>query len=265
MWIRRGNGMKEHRFNGRLAVVTCSRDRHYSLSLLQKYLERQTAKPDLWIVASEGEIPQLGAAIPLAHDHDDKPVIAGKFSHCRNLMRAIRLARDNDIDGVLIMEDDDWYRSDYIEFASELLNYGKVSSFRPCQYFHLTNGEQRLSPVYPFSQMGFQKDVFDCVLELANNATELIDGALWQRHKTVAHLVEDKTLRVLSLKGMYGTHGVTKYHHASSTVGNKVQGQCSDIFGALCGFIGADDAEAYRNIIENGALRAGPTVSQAAC
>lgn len=102
--------MSTHHFNGKLAVVTPTRDRFYSLSLTQKYLERQSVKPDLWIIASEGEKPDIHTELPMINIHDEVSKLAGTHSFCRNMIRAVTIAEENDISGIIMMEDDDWYR-----------------------------------------------------------------------------------------------------------------------------------------------------------
>lgn len=237
-----------HRFRGKLAVVTPTRNRAYSLSLTQKYLERQTVKPDLWIVASEGNKPDIDTLVPMVNIHGEMSNKPGKNSLCRNMMRAIAIAKDNSIDGILMMEDDDWYRADYLGISSELLNKGDVTGIFPVQYLHLTNGNVSLSNAMPFSQMGFSKNVFQDVIDIANRGAALIDQELQQLHKDNRCCYRARDLYSLSIKGMYGALGVTRYHKSESAFGQK----STDIYETLKSFIGENDALAYKAVIDTG-------------
>lgn len=86
----------------KVAVVTPHHDsrRGIFLEQLKKYMAAQTRQPDEWIVV-------------------DQSVYAGKIG-VKDLTKRVRIgctmAKERGCDVVLIMEDDDWYDPNYIEF-----------------------------------------------------------------------------------------------------------------------------------------------------
>jgi hypothetical protein len=109
-----------------IGVITPHQDpkRKMFLDRLRFYIERQTLKPDHWIIV----------------DHKED-VLA------KDLTKRIRIGCEKAIelgcDVVLIMEDDDWYDEEYIQTmvsAWESMGKPEIFGFEETQYYHIKQG-----------------------------------------------------------------------------------------------------------------------------
>lgn len=102
----------------------------------------------------------------------------------------------------------------------------------------------------PFSQMGFTKDAFQGVVDIAHRGVALIDQELQKLYGSNRYRFRVEDLYTLSLKGIYGAHGVTDYHKTETLFGDK----CEDIYKTLKSFVGENDALAYKPVINGGGI-----------
>lgn len=114
----------------RVSVVTPTRNRPISFSLLERWVRLQTVQPDQWIVVNDGSVPynyRMGQTVI-----NREPVGS---SLAENLLAALSRLQG---DAVLIMEDDDWYARDFIEQHCKALEEGaKLVGCKPSRHYNL--------------------------------------------------------------------------------------------------------------------------------
>lgn len=99
-----------------ISVITPTCDRTDGLDLLIGYMQRQTLKPQEWIVCNGGKKLNKKAFKEI---HDPKP--AGCLNLANNILNGIEEAKGEII---IVMEDDDWYAPNHIETCVKyLLNH----------------------------------------------------------------------------------------------------------------------------------------------
>jgi len=258
----------------KLAIITPTRNRLYTLSLLHKYIARQTRKPDLWIIATDGEKPNLPdkpveTIISLA-DYAGTPV----KSFTGNLMRGINVAEENGADAVLIMEDDDWYASEYVEQMEELFSTADVIGNKPTKSINIVNGAMKEAQhgYFVLAQLGFTRsknDLFRASVEqcIKDNTCGVDKKVSISAKENGARCGALQTPKIyLGMKGIYDigsgqAQGLTEQHRRYKKYfkgyirqllflnKSKKDQQEQNVYGKLCQAIGEDDAAAYWNII----------------
>jgi glycosyltransferase involved in cell wall biosynthesis len=93
----------------KVTAITPTADRPLGLALCEKFMARQTLRPDEWIVADGGSNP-APITMRQMHLYDPRPAGAENFAH--NLLNALACASG---EAIVFIEDDDWYAPDHIE------------------------------------------------------------------------------------------------------------------------------------------------------
>src|SRR5690606_9818079 len=97
------------RLEMRVSVITPTCDRPRGIELCERWMARQTMRPDEWIVADSG---QIAASLTMGQIHLRQPMPPGAQNLASNILRALDAATG---DVVIFAEDDDYYRADHIE------------------------------------------------------------------------------------------------------------------------------------------------------
>ena len=118
-------------------VVTCTGARWGMFALCKRWVERQTKKPDCWIVSTDtGEplppdVEATHVAIPAC------PKAIGRLPTGRAmwaLHQALEKVPHNH--SVVVMEDDDWYSERHVEEAvAQLASHPVIQIDRPWRHF----------------------------------------------------------------------------------------------------------------------------------
>lgn len=262
----------------KLAVITPTRNRLYTLSLLHKYILRQTRKPDWWIIATDGELPKFPESsvevIFSKADYAGSPVA----SFTKNLLRGINLAEEKGADMVLIMEDDDWYSSDYVEKMEEACRFADVVGNQPTKSINIVSGSMKYAQhgYIVLAQLGFKRSANDLfrksTRQCLNDNNAGVDKtffALVKLNDISCAMLQSPSL-YFGLKGIYDlasrqSQGLTEQHrrHKKYLKGHllrivylfskirKDQDE-QNVYDKLRGEIGDDDAASYRDIILGG-------------
>lgn len=197
-----------------VTLITCTGARPEAFSLCEKYIQRQTYKGPLqWIVVDDGPIP--------TRCHCDQQYIRAKKiwepgynSQRDNLNQAIEYIKG---DIVLIIEDDDWYSSNYIEVMLDLMKYFALVGEGNAKYYHVeAQGyqEQHNTMHVSLCQTGFRKELIKPFYAAINSGEFYIDIVLWTRsvaEKWSRCVIIDKNL-CIGMKGLPGRTGLGQGH-----------------------------------------------------
>lgn len=198
----------------KISVITPTCDRPFGIALCERYMARQTVQPDEWIVADGGQ-----ALAPLTmgqtHIHEPRPAGAGNLTG--NILNALDAVTG---DVVVIVEDDDWYRTDHIEMALEGLAGAPVYGCNWLHYYHV--GDRRWSKFRnrgaALCQTAFRRELLDRMKAsaeyAASHASYSIDGRFWsglERYATAPQTV-------VGIKGLPGTKGLGVGHRSNPRV-----------------------------------------------
>ncbi len=203
-----------------VTVITPTGDRPEAFRLCCKYMERQTRKPDQWIIVDDG-IGMDTCVHQIAHIHADHIVYAQRHRQKHeprhtltlNLLEALPLVQ---FDTILIMEDDDWYHSGYVEWMYNhfLHTDAKLIGQGYAVYYHVPSQRYKMCPNSihaSLCQTGFRSSELSRVEAICKTkmTNPFVDIKLWQ--KTFSGdklLLDDDTKYCVGIKGMPGRQGV---------------------------------------------------------
>jgi len=122
----------------KVCVVTCTGGRPELFALCRRWVERQTHKPDAWIVTTDcSDAPDIPAwATLLRVPPEPKDEMVGPVE---TAMWALTCALANvpPDHAVVIMEDDDWYSATHVATAVEQLCKHSIAQLGELWRFHL--------------------------------------------------------------------------------------------------------------------------------
>ena len=193
-----------------LSLITPTRNRAASFNLLQRWVDAQTFNgPYQWIVVNDGAEPydyRLGQEV-----FDRASDAEGSLSQKRNLLHALPHVRG---DKILILEDDDYYRPDYLARMDAMLDrYPLVGEGRAISY----NVATRRHLAWPndghasLAQTGLRAEALWALAEACGGENPCIDLELWSRFRGLKHVFTGAGLHV-GIKGMPGEPGIYVGH-----------------------------------------------------
>ena len=189
-----------------LTVITPTCDRPAGVALLEKWMSRQTIKPDRWIVADGGQTP---APLTMGQERRWAPSPSGAANFAGNILRTL----DGIGEGiVLVMEDDDWYSPSHIETCAKALKSADLYGCPLLRYWNVgirgyMDTRQRSATL---SQTAFRAGLVPRMRKAAEQAMAAkdyaIDGRFWG--------ADEATGRPTSagIKGLPGTKGLGVGH-----------------------------------------------------
>ena len=190
-----------------ITLITPTGDRHAAFMLCEKYMERQTYAGELqWIVVDDGyEQTHVTLDQDYIRRNPGEPKSLGN-----NLLAALQYVY---FDKILVIEDDDWYSPNYVQYMDLLLNsYNMVGEGRSI-YYNITNRKWRHlgnSRHASLCQTGFKSDCLDRFARILSTKEKFYDIHLW-RLSGSKHLFFDKFLCV-GMKGLPGRSGIGMGH-----------------------------------------------------
>ncbi len=101
-----------------LTVITPACHRPEAFALCEKYMARQTVKPVQWLVLDDDETPTV---CTMGQEYYYWPECRGRGSLARKLRRALSEGLVKG-DALAIVENDDWYAPDWLEFCIDGLS-----------------------------------------------------------------------------------------------------------------------------------------------
>ena len=190
-----------------ITVITPTADQPIGIALLEKYVARQTVKPDQWIVADDGVET---AKLTLGQDHIVRQrTLEGGKSLALNISSALNKVQG---DYIVIMEHDDWYSADHIETVVKHEVYGAAYT----RYYNVkTNGYARFrNRGASLCCTGFHKKHIDKMRKAAqwclSTGSISLDIAFWRQVK--ANTQNGSTF--VGIKGLPGREGLGIGHRA---------------------------------------------------
>lgn len=197
-----------------ITAITPTCDRPFGIALCEKYMARQTVQPDEWIVADGGQIP---AKLSMGQRHLWEKRDPGPGNLTANMRRAVEAAEG---DLVVIVEDDDWYRSDHIEMAVQGLTEAPVYGCGWLQYYHVPDRRwarfrNRGSALCQTAFRASEKRRMLGAIDAAQSSGSYgIDGMFWTGRESLANGPQT----VIGMKGLPGTKGLGVGHRSHPRV-----------------------------------------------
>jgi hypothetical protein len=194
-----------------ITVITLTGDRPVSFDLLRKWMENQTVKPNQWIVVDDGKEPIKNRR---EYEYIRREPTPQDYVHTMCLNLAVALERVTG-DKIIIMEDDDWYSSIYIEYMNKLLDNADLVGFKNLLFYYpsLSMYMEKSAAKQPaFSQTAFHSNIIPIVKRICTEASKdydlcgkgLVDKKLWNDPLNISKSVE----RVILTTSLKTTKGV---------------------------------------------------------
>ena len=184
-----------------VTVITCTGDRPEAFALLRKWMNKQTTRPKQWIVVDDGKIPLKDKTGFEYHRREPSDT---DYPHtlCLNLQVALSYVK---YDKILIMEDDDWYSSTYVDYMTHLLEDADLVGFGSLIFYYpsMQKYMQKNTPKQPaFAQTAFRKELIPIIQEICMSASKeydlcgkgLVDAALW--HHSLQLKKKERSVRM---------------------------------------------------------------------
>ncbi len=233
-----------------VTLITPTGGRPEAFALCRKYVERQTyAGPTQWIVVDDGRAPE---AKELKSDRMLITVIRpepfwehGQNTLARNLLAAIPEVQH---DYVLVIENDDCYRPDYVERQmTRFLEGTDIVGEVPARYYHLPTRQYAVlknSRHASLCQTGFHRGLLPTLKSVCENLeAAFIDVRLWERCPTRRVLCHDS--RCVGMKGLPGRTGIGVGHRPEASPASWIP---DPNLRELRSWIGDADLEAYQGL-----------------
>jgi hypothetical protein len=154
----------------KISVITCTGDRPEAFRLCQKWVARQTIDYHQWIVVDDGkealrEIPMNCTYIRRVPQKDDPP-----HTLCLNMREAFNHVKH---EKVIIIEDDDWYSSNYMYIMSSLLDNYHMVGVGSLVFYHVQlpgYSVRKTSRQPALYQTAFRSEVIPFVQHVCQNS-----------------------------------------------------------------------------------------------
>jgi hypothetical protein len=207
-----------------VCVVTPTGDRPEGLRLLMAWMKAQTRQPDQWIIVDDGMVPFPDVAdLPPYAEYHRRERTKQDFPHtlANQLAFAVKRIR---YDKMMIMEDDDWYRSDYIEFMSHALKSNEMVGLNKIHYYHYYSRlwkQGKPQATTSLAQTALRHEAYHFLAEVCTSdipgvqRSGLVDRFLWRGYPGSKLLVREHETMNVGLKGTPGRAGIAEGHKAT--------------------------------------------------
>lgn len=228
-----------------ITLVTPTHDRPQAFALCEKYMARQTVKPDRWIVVDDGVEP---ARCTLGQERIRLLTIdTPRESFRKNWLTGLQMARGR----ILCIEDDDWYRADYIEQMAEMFDARPLIGEARARYFNVRH-RMFLTHTNRFHASLCQTGIGSEEIRQAavrvletDKRPEMLDGSLWRRSGVSPELklLRPSSTICVGIKAVPGRGGMGVGHSLAEMKAQPYQFDPSAEM--LRRWIGEEDAVAY--------------------
>lgn len=219
-----------------IVLITPTRDRPEAFRLCERWIARQTVRDHVeWIVVDDGDEPITPTMGQIYLRRDPSP---GVCTLPRNLHAGLDVAYAMSPDAVLIIEDDDWYAANYVEFMATKLAWARLTGENHRRYYHLPTRGYLRSYEWKHASLactGFRREVIPKAMRACKDArvanSPFVDMFLWDvlpQHMLAAKHIRDEEERLgnamktfanrrlsIGIKGVPGRGGLGDGHDAS--------------------------------------------------
>lgn len=224
-------------------LITPTGDRSEAFALTRLWIDRQTVKPDQWIVIDDGLKEILPKHLLKGIDYVRRtPSRDEGHTIIKNIKEAIPLIQG---DAILIIEDDDWYGPRYVEVMKEYLTSYNLVGESNARYYHLpTLKWSRIGNGAHASlcQTGFRKEILPIFINCLQG-DPYIDIRIWSaitENKILFSDERDQLRLHCSMKGLKGRVGIGTGHRGKSRYYNPDVG-----LNTLIRWVGEENARIY--------------------
>ena len=232
-----------------ITIVTPTCDRPLPFALAEKYMARQTMKDFQWIVLDDGKTPvvtTMGQTVIRTND------TYGFSSLPKKLMNLfVDPNRYIKTDSVAIIEDDDWYAPNYLEYMVGKLSQGDIVGEGRTIYYNVALRRWAVHTNMTHCSLcatGFNRRTFQAFYNEAACLDPFVDMRFWERaSQRFTRLIYDPDRQLcgrtfVGIKGMPGKRGYSTSHNPDDP-NHRNAFQDLDLT-KLRSWIG-DDADAY--------------------
>lgn len=169
----------------KFCVLTCTGGRPDLFRLCQRYVERQTVKPNAWIVTDDmgGMRPAELPGYAQFHNIDTSKITEGWAKAAPwtwTLVQALGLVPDDH--HVVLIEDDDWYGPFYCEFMLEKLAEHDAAQCANLPRYNVPARRWSIDHVAPSTdQFKLVPGIFGCQHKAIGKVVKSISASEWQR------------------------------------------------------------------------------------
>lgn len=203
-----------------LTLLTATGARHKAWAICERLMAAQTyAGPVRWIIVDDGQQPQ-----PVTFQREGWELVlirpapfwrAGQNTQARNLLKG--LAAVGSDDRLVIIEDDDWYASDWLATAAAMLDRAELVGEPQARYYNiaLRRGRQlRNNGHASLCSTAMHGEALATFRAVCRRSEKFIDLDLWKRARS-RHLFGGH--RVVGIKGLPGRDGIGMGHRDDFT------------------------------------------------
>ena len=229
-----------------IPLITPTGDRPAAIKRCIFQMERQTLKPDQWIVADDGKKEMQkyfeNISFPVTYIKNEYNKSKGK-SFLRNLTTALKNIQYNKI---LVIEDDDWYHPEYIEVTKQRLQNANIVGQPNALYYNILTQSYRQkhnTKRASLCETAFDEKLIGYMLKRCSSGkSTFVDAHLWHhsrnKNNIIFRLFEDRRL-VVGMKGFPGRKGIGIGHRPTKSF------KFDPNFQFLKKIIGSEDTKYY--------------------
>ncbi len=201
-----------------LTLITPTGDRPLAFALCQNWMRKQTLQPTQWIVIDDGKTP-MKPFVPMQYVRREPRPDDSEHTLILNLKTTMPLIRG---DKIIIIEDDEYYASNYIEVMSTKLDEHEIVGIGRSKYYHLMSGcYAQIGNMHyaSFAEMAFRSSFLPEFIKFLDGGLYL-DVRIWKSingNRTYLFFDDDRSLYV-GMKGMPGRHGIGGGHDVNHII-----------------------------------------------
>jgi hypothetical protein len=202
----------------KITIVTPTGARPEAFKLCERYVARQTLQPHQWIVMDD-EMPQTACA--LGQEYISCSLFKGRMSLLNKIAFLISSGKVTG-DGLVFIEDDDWYSENWLQFCSDLLEKfdmigeGRALYYNVRYHYWIEYGNMRHASLCSTAVRVEQLQKVLALCDTTTNKDPFLDQRIWLDNggmKCSKMVVSPDAGRfVIGIKGMPGRAGYNVGH-----------------------------------------------------
>lgn len=208
-----------------VTVITPTGDRFAAFNRCMQWLLTQTVMPSQWIIVDDGVVSLADVMqLPKWVDHirRDRKSTDPPHTLSSNLLLAIDYVKN---DKILIIEDDDWYAPNYIEFMLPYFSKADLIATNRITYYHLLGRmwkQGKPAKHSALAQTGFTQKAIPQLKKVCETfdweirEKGLVDRHFWHSFDGKKLLIQDHPQLHCGFKGLFGRRGLAEGHEHTS-------------------------------------------------